>query len=88
MSRKQPQNPLLKQIQLACKNTSVSAREVLKELSLDDINMLKSGDLSTDYLVSLAQDLHEEKKLFSTVHDDLGDSNRYDPTQHDDSSHL
>ena len=66
----------------------MTAREVLKELSPDDISMLKSGDLTIDYLISLVLDLNEEKKLFSSETDDLTDVSHYEDSLQDESSHL
>ena len=88
MSNLQSKNQLLKQIEQACKKTNVTAREVLKELSPDDISMLKSGDLTIDYLISLVLDLNEEKNLFSSETEHLTDVSNYEDSSQDESSHL
>jgi len=88
MSNRHSQNPLIKQIEQACKNTSVSPREILRELTPDDISMLKSGDLTIDYLISLASDLHEEKKLFGTDTDNIDMANDYSDPSQDESTSL
>ena len=50
-------NLLLTLVEKACLNTSVTVRELMKELSTDEISMIKEGELGPDYLTSLVSDM-------------------------------
>ena len=45
----------------ACEGTSVTTRELVKELSLEDIALIKSGDISLDEIKEIVLDLADAK---------------------------
>lgn len=48
-------------LEAACKGTSVTTRELIKELTIDDIADIKSGDLTTADLVNIVLDMADDK---------------------------
>jgi hypothetical protein len=48
-------------LKTACKGTSVTTRELLKELTTDDLADIRNGDMTTDDIVSLVLELADNK---------------------------
>jgi hypothetical protein len=48
-------------LETACKGTSVTTRELIKELTIDDLADIKSGDMSAADLTSLVLELADNK---------------------------
>ncbi len=48
-------------LETACKGTSVTTRELLKELTIDDLADIRNGDMTTDDIVSLVLELADNK---------------------------
>jgi len=61
VSNANQRNLLLTLAEKACLNTSVTVRELMKELSKDEISMIKEGELGADYLTSLVDEIASTK---------------------------
>lgn len=48
-------------LETACKGTSVTTRELLKELTTDDLADIRNGDMTFEDIVSLVMDLADNK---------------------------
>ncbi len=48
-------------LEAACKGTSITTRELIKELTIDDLADIKSGDMSAADLMSLVLELADNK---------------------------
>tara|TARA_R110002096_G_scaffold78934_11_gene185512 strand:+ start:1227 stop:1478 length:252 start_codon:yes stop_codon:yes gene_type:complete len=48
-------------LETACKGTSVTTRELVKELTVDEIAEIKSGDITAADLVNLVLELADNK---------------------------
>ena len=46
---------------LACEGTSVTTRELIKALSIEEITLLKCGDISLDEIKEIVHDLADSK---------------------------
>ncbi len=54
-------NEFQSQLQAACEGTSVSTRELVKELSVEEIALIKSGDISLEEIKETVRDLADTK---------------------------
>ena len=50
-------NEFQKLLQTACKGTSVTTRDLAKELTLNDIASIKAGEIGLDYIREIVSDL-------------------------------
>lgn len=49
-------------LSIACEGTSVTVRELIKVLSIEEITMIKSGDLTLDDLKEIVCDIADSQR--------------------------
>ena len=57
------QNPLQEILKQACADTIVSTKELIKELSRDDLINIREGEMTVDDLRQIVLDLIESKTI-------------------------
>ncbi len=54
-------NEFQRLLQRACKGTSVTTRDLVRELTLNDIASIKTGEIGLDYIKEIVSDLADSK---------------------------